>query len=66
MANITGYPSHQIATKKKGYEWVLRYVKAAWNDARGLPNGYYWSSNGSASYNQKRCMLWGNNLLQDL
>lgn len=39
-ATIATYPSNQIDPKKKGYDWILQYVKAAYNDSNGyMTNG---------------------------
>jgi len=37
-----GFPQHNISPKEKNREWVLQFVKAAWDDfrARGVKFGY--------------------------
>ena len=37
-----GFPRHDIDPKDKNREWVLQFVKAAWDDfrARGVKFGY--------------------------
>jgi hypothetical protein len=45
-ADTSSYPNHQIDPKKKGYEWVLQYTKAAYRDSKGyLPFSAPGSSN---------------------
>lgn len=37
---IATYPNPQIDPRKKGYEWIMQYVKAAYKDSRGfMPYG---------------------------
>lgn len=39
-ASIGLYPNPNIDPRQKGYEWILRYVKAAYKDSRGfMPTG---------------------------
>lgn len=34
-ASNASYPNHQVDPFKKGYEWILAYVRAAYRDSRG-------------------------------
>lgn len=35
-----GFPSHDIDPRKKNFDWILQFVKAAWNNGHGgLPDG---------------------------
>lgn len=39
QVNTNTYPDSNIDPRDKGYDYILQYVKAAWNDARGyVPN----------------------------
>lgn len=39
-SGVSPYPNHNIDPKDKGYEWILQYCKAAFNDSRGyMPFG---------------------------
>jgi hypothetical protein len=37
--NYGAYPSSNIDPRKKGYAWILQYIKAAYNDARSSYGG---------------------------
>jgi len=38
-SNYGAYPPHSIDIKKKGYAWIMQYIRAAYNDARGSYGG---------------------------
>jgi len=38
-SNYGAYPNHSIDPRKKGYAWIMQYIQAAYNDARGSYGG---------------------------
>lgn len=39
-STINAYPNPSIDPREKGYDWILAYARAAYNDSRGyMPNG---------------------------
>lgn len=34
--SLSGYPMHNIDPRQKGYDWILQYTRAAYNDSRGF------------------------------